>query len=741
MSIAKKMTGVLLAASLCSFAGPVSHFGKLVACGANICGEKTGTSTPIQLKGPSLFWSTGDPAVLFDPITVEWFTVNFNIGVIRAPMAIKYYGENKEPISVSDGNQGVTSYGYLSTGSEYKGLTKNLIKKIVDAAIENDIYVIVDWHSHNAHSETSEAANFFKEMATEYKDVPNLIWEIYNEPVSASASQINEYAKTVAAAIRGAGNENLIVVGTNFYSSKPNEQAQQGLHNTYKNIAYTLHFYAGADHNGYKSNLASNAPTFVTEWGASAADGGQNQSTVNDASGWRSWMDQNKLSGCMWFAGTNGNGQNGTTVQSSAMFPYGTNTTNLDGTLSKFSGTNTTAGVFAAYMGTNKWTSFVPSSHPMGNTIKASVAEGASKTFSSTDLGIRGTISEVTATVGTVTKTDNSITFQTPEYGSPEKIAISYSVTSGDITTKERIIVSITDRKPILRDTTIAVSYKNPTKFTLAKLGAGNPLTKGSVSGLSLVSAQVSGGTAVTSGDTIVFTPAGQGPVELTYSVKNSNGTATAKVTLLCQNMAPSIYAKANMGNKPNTDPVEITLTTMRANDADGDVVRFRVGYLDPNFTGTLTMSEDSTKLIYTPDGAHTGSVTILSVLTDGIVDSKIGSAVFKLTGSGSAINVTAPTTIPNYEPITAIRQLVAPVTMSSLKVTRSDIYLGLVQSGRVVVDLYSVKGKRVMSLVNQDLSAGMHSIGWNASSIPAGTYIVRMRQGSTVKTQWFVNR
>jgi hypothetical protein len=144
MSIAKKMTGVLLAASLCSFAGPVSHFGKLVSCGANICGEKTGTSTPIQLKGPSLFWSTGDPAVLFDPVTVEWFAVNFNIGVIRAPMAIKYYGENKDPISESDGNKGVTSYGYLSTGTEYKALTKNLIKKIVDAAIENDVYVIVD---------------------------------------------------------------------------------------------------------------------------------------------------------------------------------------------------------------------------------------------------------------------------------------------------------------------------------------------------------------------------------------------------------------------------------------------------------------------------------------------------------------------------------------------------------------------------------------------------------------------
>ncbi|MBR4559350.1 MAG: cellulase family glycosylhydrolase [Fibrobacter sp.] len=727
MSIAKKMTGVLLAASLCSFAGPVSHFGKLVACGSDICGEKTGTSTPIQLKGPSLFWSTGSPAALFNPITVDWFTANFNIGVIRAPMAIKYYDANcSDPLA----KEGLTSYGYLSGGKGDKENTKALIKSIVDAAIANDIYVIVDWHSHCAEKETSEAANFFKEMATEYKDVPNLIWEIYNEPVGASASTINDYAKTVTAAIRGTGNENLVIVGTNFYSSKPNEQASQGLHNTYKNVGYSLHFYAAANHNSYQSNKASGAPTFVTEWGATGADG---DGGVSDASGWRSWMDQNKVSGCMWFAGPD--------KQSSAMFPEGASTANLDSYLDRFSGTSTSAGVFKAFMSTNSWTSFVPSSHPMGKTITASIKEGASKTFSSTDLGIRGTISEATVAVGTVTKTDNSITFQSPEYGSPEKIAISYSVTSGDVTTKERIVVTITDRKPILKDTTIAVSYKNTTRLTLAKLGASNPLTKGSVSGLSLVSAQVSGGTAATSGDTVVFTPAGQGPVELTYSVKNSNGTATGKVTLLCQNMVPTIYAKANMGSKPNTAPVEITLVTMRANDADGDEVRFRVGYLDPNFTGTLTMNEDSTKLIYTPDGAHTGSVTILSVLTDGIADSKIGTAVFTLTGSGTAINVTAPTTIPNYEPITAIRQLVAPVTISSIKVTRGDIYLGLVQSGRVMVDIYSVKGKRIMNLVNQDLSAGMHSIGWNASSIPAGTYIVRMRQGSTVKTQWFVNR
>jgi hypothetical protein len=728
MSIAKSLTGILLTASLCSFAGPVSHFGKLVSCGDNICGEKTGSSTPIQLKGPSLFWSTGDPAVLFDPITVEWFALNFNIGVIRAPMAIKYYGENKEPISASDGNQGVTSYGYLSTGSENKVLTKNLIKKIVDAAIENDIYVIVDWHSHNAHSETSEAANFFKEMATEYKDVPNLIWEIYNEPVSASASQINSYAETVTSAIRGTGNENLVVVGTNFYSSKPNEQAQQGLHNKYKNIAYTLHFYAAADHNGYMNNKASGAPTFVTEWGATGANG---DGGVSDASSWRSWMDQNKVSGCMWFAGPD--------KQSSAMFPEGTNTTNLDAAKSRFSGTNSTAGVFAAYMSTNKWTSFVPSSHPMGNSFTTSIDEGSSKTFSS-ELGISGTISEVTSNSGTVTKTDNSITFQSAEYGSPEKVVISYSVKKGDVTVKERIVIKMTKRKPILKDTTLVVSYKLPTKLTLAKLGATNPESR-VASSLSVTEAKVSAGTVTTKGDSLTFTPAGQGPAELTYTVKNTNGTATAKVTLLCQNVAPTIYAKANMGSKPNTAPVEITLTTMRANDADGDAVHFRTGYLDPNYTGTLTMSEDSTKLIYTPDGAHTGNVTILSVLTDGIADSKIGSAVFNLTGSGTALSVTPPTTIPDYVPPVAIKQLAAPALSSSLKVGRENVTLGLVQSGRVVVDVYSVKGLRVKTLLDQNLSAGVHTIGFDASTIPAGTYIVRMRQGSTIKSQWFVNR
>ena len=140
MSIKTKVFGLVVLASAVAFAGPVSHFGKLVACGANICGEKTGTSTPIQLKGPSLYWSTGSPAAMWNPIAVDWFVTNFNIGVIRAPMAIKYYKENSAPISETDGNIGVTSYGYLSTSPSgspgvYKSWSKAKVKQIVDQAV------------------------------------------------------------------------------------------------------------------------------------------------------------------------------------------------------------------------------------------------------------------------------------------------------------------------------------------------------------------------------------------------------------------------------------------------------------------------------------------------------------------------------------------------------------------------------------------------------------------------------
>ena len=739
MKLAKKLAGIALAASVCSFAGPVSHFGFLTACGDKICGSKTG-STPIQLKGPSLFWSTGDPAVLFAPSTVDWFVVNFNIGVIRAPMAVKYYAENKEPIAASDGaDQSVTSFGYLSydPSGSYKANVKALMKSIIDQAIKDDIYVMVDWHSHNAQTETSEATKFFTEMATEYKGVPNIIWEIYNEPVGASASQINEYAKSVVGGIRGAGNDNLVIIGSNFYSSKPNDQAAQGLHNTYKNIAYTLHFYAGAGHDGYKSNVPSSAPTFVTEWGATGANG---DGSVNPSNGWLSWMDQNKISGCMWFAGAD--------KQSSAMFPTGANTTNLDSYLTNFDATqSTTAGVFTNFMSTNKWSSFVPATQPMGNSFKASMAEGTSKVFS-TELGLRGEVASASANSGTVTFTGNSITFQSAAYGSPDKVVIDYTVKSGSETTKEFIQVTMTDRKPILKDTTLSVSYKAPTSFKLSKLGAKDPVGAG-ITGLSIMGATATAGTVSATKDSLVYVPSGTpGTATITYTVANKNGTAEGTINLLLQNQAPTIYAKAKMGTKSNAEIIPITLTTMRAKDADGDPITFKVAYLAPGYPGSVSMNATKDTLYYAPGGTATGTVDILIVLTDGTADSKVGVAEVVLEGAGAPISVVAPSTIPAdvyvepvIDPFEGIKAAPVKLGAASFKVGAYDIKLGLAQSGRVTVDVFDMNGHRIMNVLNQNLTAGEHSVSWSGSALPAGSYIVRMRQGSQSKTVRFQNR
>ena len=48
------------------------------------------------------------------------------------------------------------------------------------------MYVIIDWHSHKAEDNEKEAIEFFTKMATKYGKHPNIIYEIYNEPLKVS---------------------------------------------------------------------------------------------------------------------------------------------------------------------------------------------------------------------------------------------------------------------------------------------------------------------------------------------------------------------------------------------------------------------------------------------------------------------------------------------------------------------------------------------------------------------------
>ena len=272
--------------------GPVSYYGALHTQGNKIIGAKNNQQA--MLRGISLFWSdaTGNP--YYKNTVINWATDNLYIDVFRFAMGIQYYdsdGGTREPL--------ISSNSYMGAP---EGLM-NLLDNMVAAAIENDVYIIVDWHSHRAHQETSAAQTFFTKVAQKYKDVPNIIYEIYNEPVNGSGgnwSNIKTYANTISSAIRKYTN-NLIIVGTSNWSQNPQEGANNPVSAT--NVAYVFHFYAAThtkgSYSGNVSSALSKVPVFISEWGTTNADG-DGSPNANNTNEWTSYMEQNLIPNCNW---------------------------------------------------------------------------------------------------------------------------------------------------------------------------------------------------------------------------------------------------------------------------------------------------------------------------------------------------------------------------------------------------------------------------------------------------------
>jgi len=80
-------------------------------------------------------------------------------------------------------------------------------------------------------------------MARKYKDYPNIIYEIFNEPVDDSWETVKAYSEEVIKTIRAFDKSNVILVGSPHWSQDVHIVADNPLVG-FENIMYTLHFYA-----------------------------------------------------------------------------------------------------------------------------------------------------------------------------------------------------------------------------------------------------------------------------------------------------------------------------------------------------------------------------------------------------------------------------------------------------------------------------------------------------------------
>ena len=279
--------GLAVILSACRTVAPVSQIpkslvdlhGRLSVKGNRIV-DKNGE--PIVLRGMSLYWSQWK-GQFYNANAVKWLRDDWHCTVVRASMA-------------------VGAGGYLANPER----EAQKIKVVVQAAIDLGIYVIIDWHAmrEGSNTNTLQASQaFFEDLAKTYAKYPNVIYELWNEPLNNQdwSTVIKPYHEAVIPKIRAHDPNNLIVCGTQTWSQDVDKAARDPL--KFSNVAYTLHFYAGTHRQSLRnkalSALTNGVAIFVTEWGNSPASG-NGKIDLEEARRWLDFTDQNQLSWCNW---------------------------------------------------------------------------------------------------------------------------------------------------------------------------------------------------------------------------------------------------------------------------------------------------------------------------------------------------------------------------------------------------------------------------------------------------------
>ena len=194
-----------------------------------------------------------------------------------------------------------------------------MIDVLVDRCVKAGVYCIIDWHVHHPGDPAvclEEARAFFDKTARRYAGVPNVIYEIANEPNPTGLAGVAEprdvrwadiaaYADEIIPVIRRHSPAALVLVGTpawcSFGISSGHDWREVADHPLeHDNVAYVVHYYAaGHTFHPQIDQIAERLPLFATEW-AAASWKRESSNDLVKAQPWLDVLDRHQIGWTYW---------------------------------------------------------------------------------------------------------------------------------------------------------------------------------------------------------------------------------------------------------------------------------------------------------------------------------------------------------------------------------------------------------------------------------------------------------
>ncbi|MDF1611783.1 putative Ig domain-containing protein [Stygiobacter electus] len=197
---------------------------------------------------------------------------------------------------------------------------------------------------------------------------------------------------------------------------------------------------------------------------------------------------------------------------------------------------------------------------------------------------------------------------------------------------------------------------------------------------------------------------------------KNAMATVPASITVTNTNTPPS-FAVAGAKQMPDTTILggKNLIFTYKAIDAEGDNISYFLQ--DPKPEGAIIVS--STGVFgWKPSNKQAGKWQIVVLASDGVFS----------TPSRIAYVTVIPDTKVETEEIPASFELYQNYPNPFNPTT--SIKFGLPKESHVRLSVYTILGQEVATLVNNVMSAGYHTVNFDASNLPSGMYIYKIDAG-----------